>query len=159
MRLANAIMLGGALLLGACAHTEVREHGAVDTEHKTISVPPYKRGLMHGVVKELAAAGWKITVDSSLAAPDPKGRKPPARGADRESRASMTSSGRAGSATRYRLTANARSIDYCRGGRIYIFDFAIIDNQSGVAVLEIGGRECDRDIIAKFRAAIAGKGK
>ena len=150
MRHKIALVLGGALLLGACAHTEVRQHAAVDAAHKTIIVPPHKRGLMNGVVKELAAAGWKVTVDRAAAAPNP--RKPPARSA-------AAANNPAAAATRYRMTADYRDIDYCRGGRIYIYDFAIIDNESGAKILEIGGRECDRDAVAKFKAAIAATAK
>ena len=136
MRRTNALVLVCALLLGACAHTEIRQHAAIDAGHKTISVPPYKRGLMNGVVKELAAAGWKVAIDRPAAANNP-----------------------AAAATRYRMTADYRDIDYCRGGRIYIYDFAIIDNESGAKILEIGGRECDRDAVAKFKAAIAATAK
>lgn len=137
MHRAVALVLGGALLLGACAHTEVRQHAAVDAAHKTITVPPHKRGLMNGVVKELAAAGWKVTVDHAAA----------------------SANNPAAAATRYRLTADYRDIDYCRGGRSYIYDFAIVDNETGAKILEIGGRECDRDAVAKFKAAIAATAK
>lgn len=154
MHQTHALVLAGALLLGACAHTEVRQHAAVDTAHKTISVPPHKRGLMNSVVKELVAAGWKVAVDPAAAQPSAKPQKPPARNATAENKPA-TAPSRPAAATRYRMTANYRDIDYCRGGRIYIYEFAIIDNESGAKILEIGGRECDRDAIAKFRAAIA----
>ena len=45
-----------------------------------------------------------------------------------------------------RLTADFRDIDYCRGGRIFIYDIAIIDNENGTKVLEQGGRDCAQAI-------------
>jgi hypothetical protein len=166
MRTAFIALFGYPLLVSACSHTEVRQHAAIDTDHRTITVPSHKRGLMKGIAEALVASGWKVSVDQTA----PRLPKLTAKVKSPASRTDVTPKEKADATksaapiaaaprpkTRYRLTADFRDIDYCRGGRIVIYDIAIIDNENGAKVLDQGGRDCDLDIVQKFKAALATK--
>ena len=162
MRTASIALFGYALLASACSHTEVRQHAAIDTDHKTITIPSHKRGLMKSITDALVTSGWKVSVDPTAPRlPKQTAKvKSPASSSDatpkkKEDEAKKSAAPRP--KTRYQLTADFRDIDYCRGGRIFIYDITIIDNENGAKVLEQGGRGCDQDIVQKFKAALASK--
>src|ERR1044071_3174756 len=148
------------IMTSACTHTEVRQRSPVDMEEKTIAVPPAKRGLLKGIAEALAAAGWKVSVDQTLVAP-PRQKSNAAiskevKKIEPKKVSSPSAVNRTVIKARYRLEASFREIDYCRRGRIVIYDLTITDSRSGAKVIEQGGRECDRDIVQKFKDTLAG---
>jgi len=156
--------LAGILATAACTHSEVHQHAAVAADAKTIAMPQHKRGLLRSVAEALVADGWKITLDpgaapgrqkastakrSGRAEPETKSetKKPEAKPIEPTPAAPPKA--------RYRLTAEFREIDYCRsGGRVLIYDLAIVDQMTGAKTLEQRGRECERDVVAKFKEAL-----
>ena len=161
-----AALLAASLVAAACAHSDVRQHAAVDPDAKTISMPPPKRGLLKGIGNALKADGWKIAADQGAAAPKKAKLTSSAAGstpdADREratERKADESSARP-SLMRYRLTATFRQIERCRsGGPLYIYEIMLVDNRGGGKVLEQSGRDCERDIVEKFAEALRAKAK
>ncbi len=156
MRKTLLALLGAGVLVAACSHTDVQQHAAIDTAQKTIAVPHFKRGLLSEVLKALSASGWKLVADTAAADPTPrrKGQAKPAAPPTAQADAAALAQ-----KARYRLTANARAIDYCHGGRIYIYDITITETANGAKVIEQSGRGCDRDIVQKFKETLAARGQ
>ena len=151
--------LAGILATAACTYSEVHQRAAVAADAKTIAMPQHKRGLLRSVAEALVADGWKITLDAGAALGRQKASTAK-RGARAEPEAKTETKKPEGPTpatspkTRYRLTAEFREIDYCRGGRVLIYELAIVDQQTGAKVLEQRGRDCDRDIVAKFKDSL-----
>jgi len=124
MGLAQACFVGVLLFACGCTHSEVKQSGALDPGARSIAVRAHKNALSKAIAQTLASAGWRVVADRT--------------GADKAD------------GTRYRLLLTACAIDYCHGGRIYIYEIAIVDNRTGSRVLEQSGRECGHDIARKF---------
>ncbi len=150
MRKRVLALVGAGLLVAACSHTDVQQHAAIDTTQKSIAVPHVKRGLLREIVSALSSSGWRLVADST--AESPQRKKGEARTAPPEQ--PQLAAAALASKARYRLAANARAIDYCHGGRVYIYDITITETANGAKVLEQSGRGCDRDIVQKFKEAL-----
>ena len=150
-----ALLLATGLAAGACAHSDVRQHAALDPDAKTISMPPPKRGLLRGLGETLRAEGWKIEAAQTAAAPKkgkPSGSPPAA--------APAAAAQKAPPHARYSLTVEARLIERCRsGGPLYIYELRVVDNRGGGKVLEQSGRDCEREILEKFKEALRAQAK
>lgn len=138
-------VLAIAVLMTGCMSSEVQKYGSVETDAKTITVPPGSGGILGGIKRVLAENGWRMSI----------------------SRGPTVTEGTVGSRTRlettdtfntrYRLAVNWRQFDLCIiGGGAYFFDISIIDNRTGSELLTMSGRDCETPIIRKFSEAIRG---
>jgi hypothetical protein len=140
--------IAAALLLGGCLSSTLKTYGPVELTSKTMTVPP--GGGLTGAIKEaLTKDGWRLaiyrgpTVTEGTMGPAPR----------LETFQTFQ--------TRYRLMLIWRQFDVCVFGfdPAYSYDISVIDNDGGVEVLTLTGRDCEGTIVQRLIDALHGKTK
>lgn len=144
---------GGGLLKGV-AETLARAGWKVSVDQTAAARGPKAAARAKSAKRGKTSATDKAKEPASGEAKKRKKDDTEERKAERERGPPEPASGEAPK-TRYRLTASFRSIEFCRsGGRLFIYELAIVDTQDGGKVLEQSGRDCERDILEKFGEAL-----
>lgn len=134
------LLLTTLMVSAGCTHTNVRKISSIDPTKKSISVPPGSKGLAGELKDYLRSTGWKLVVstgDLIEKSEDAKTR--------------ITSEHK----TKYVLYVNSTREDSCAGGgSMYLYEFSVIDTETGDEVLLLDGRDCSRRILKKFEAAL-----
>jgi hypothetical protein len=132
------------LTLSSCAGSELRTYDTIDHTDKSMTVPPGGSGLVGSLKDALRANGWRLAVD---------------RGPD------VTTGSISGNVnlrqadtfnTRYRMIVGDSWIDYCLPNLqdMFRFDLSVVDNDTGLEVFTLSGRDCEDAIVEQFVAAL-----
>ena len=141
----TALVALATLCLASCAPYKVVVLAPLDRSDKTITIAAGAAGLKGPIKETLRREGWKIRTDAGPT------KTTGAVGADVDLQTSSTFR------TRYRMAIDSDRIDTCiPSGALYVFELAIIDNDSGDEIMTMDGRECEGRIVEDFLAWLRG---
>ncbi len=134
-----------AILLAACSNYKMSIITPLDRSDKTITIQAGAAGLKGKIKDTLRQEGWKIRTDAGPT------KTTGAVGGDVDLQTSTTFR------TRYRMAIDSRRIDTCiPSGPLYVFEMAVIDNDTGDEILTMDGRECEDRIVEDFLGWLRG---
>ena len=143
----NKVALMAALMaLTGCATKNVQVYSQVDSDDKTITVPPGSDGLKGKLKQALSKDGWKMVVYTGPSVT--KGTL----GRDTNLQQYDTFN------SRYQLVVNYNRYDWCLDLSPEInYDISLVDTKSGAEVITVSGRDCDSKAVDAFVDALHGK--
>jgi len=139
-------LVAGLLALTGCATKNVQVYSQIDTNDKTVTVPPGSDGLKGKLKQALANDGWKMVVYGGPAVT--KGTI----GAETNVEQYKTFN------SRYQLMVNYNQFDLCLNFTPAInYDISLVDTKSGSEVLTVSGTDCESKAVDAFVGALHGK--
>ncbi len=129
----------------SCASHNVQLYEKIDNSNKTVTVPPGSSGLTGKLKKALSEDGWKLAVYRGPSVVEGElGEKTKLQQYDTFN-------------TRYRLIVSFSQFDLCFNFSPAIrYDISFIDNQSGTEAFTMDGRDCESDVVEKFKDILRG---